>query len=199
VHFRLAIYFGLTNTAFQQNILGYADMLVQLDSTKEKGFTVVELMIVVVIASILATLAVPSFTEFMNNTRQSSMRAQLQADLNRARSEAIKRNARILVCKANVAGSGCDNSTNWNDGWLVCRDVDADDACDATTATDPNPLVLRGALNANLSLTTTSAIVRFNAIGTANADTTISFGGSWGGAQTKTLRVKATGNIVRGL
>ncbi|MDH2917277.1 MAG: GspH/FimT family pseudopilin [Gallionella sp.] len=173
-------------------------MSAQLNNPKERGFTIVELMIVMVIASILATLAGPSFSAFMNNTRQNSAQSQLLADLNRARSEAIKRNARILVCNANTAGTDCANTTDWSSGWLVCRDVDADGACDATSATDPNPMVLRGALNSSLTLTSTANVVRFNSIGTAGAEVTLSMAGDWGEAQTKTLVVKVTGSLVRG-
>lgn len=162
----------------------------------QRGFTIVELMIVVVIAAILATLAGPSFTSFINNTRQSSALSQLQGDLNRARSEAIKRNARVLVCNS-TTGTSCSTATNWNSGWVVCYDADANNNCDVTTATDPNPLVVRGALHSSLALTTTATPIRFNPVGTASGAFTLTLAGNWGGAQSKTLVVSATGNISR--
>ena len=62
------------------------------------GVTLVELMIVVVIAAILASIAAPSFISMIRDMRLSSASSQLFADLNIAKSEAIKRNARVLVC-----------------------------------------------------------------------------------------------------
>lgn len=165
---------------------------------RRNGFTLVELLIVIVIVAILASLAAPSFSSFMNNTRQSSAQSQLFADLNRARSEAIKRNARILVCTT-ADGITCSTSTNWSSNWMVCYDVDADNNCDPTSTADPNPLVLRGGLHNSLTLTVSAPPVRFNPNGTqgSGGSVTLSLDGSWDGALPKTLNVSATGNISR--
>lgn len=162
------------------------------------GFTLVELLIVIAIAAILASLATPSFTALLNDTRQGSAQSQLLADLNRARSEAIKRNARVLLCNT-ADGATCSVLTNWSTGWLVCFDADGNNDCDATSATDPNPVVVRGALHSSLTLTASATPVRYNPNGTqgVGGGVTLSLAGSWGGAQTKTLTVSATGNISR--
>lgn len=151
-------------------------------SKRQAGVTLVELMIVVVIAAIMAAVAAPSFSSFIQNTRLTSTMAQLTGDLNRARSEAIKRNSRILVCAHAVNGTACAN-TSWNNGWLVCYDNDPQDsACDdaPVDGTNPNPMVIRQALNSRLDLTatlfgtsTTVSTVRFNSNGTANAAVTM--------------------------
>lgn len=168
----------------------------------QRGVSLVEILIVIVIASIMATIAVPSFSSFMNNSRQSSVQSQLLADLNRARSEAIKRNSRVLVCNRNPASTACTTSVDWNSGWIICYDVDADNACDATSANDPNPIVVRPPIHNVLTLTSSVTPVRFNPTGTqgqaGNVTLTLAPSGSgWDGAQTKTLVVSATGNITR--
>lgn len=168
-----------------------------LQANQQRGFTIVELMVVVVIAAILATLAGPSFTAFVNETRQNSTLSQLQADLNRARSEAIKRNARMLVCNPNSSGKDCSTATTWNSGWIVCYDVDGNDHCDVTAASNPNPVVWRGALHANLTLTVSVTPLRFNPVGTAGGAAVLTLAGNWDGAQNKVLTVSATGNITR--
>ncbi|TXT27357.1 MAG: type IV fimbrial bioproteinis protein FimT [Gallionellaceae bacterium] len=89
---------------------------------KSSGFTGIELLVTLVIAAILAALAVPSFSSLVNDTRLSSTMARLAADLNRARSEAIKRNMRVLVCVRDAAGTNCGAGTDWSNGWLVCYD-----------------------------------------------------------------------------
>lgn len=132
---------------------------------RQAGLTMIELMIVVVIGGILAAIAAPSFNDLINNTRMTSTMSQITSDLNRARSEAIKRNRRVLVCVRST-DTACDVVLNWQNGWLVCYDVDQDGACDATSAANPNPIVVHQALNSRLALTGSTALIRFNPNGT---------------------------------
>jgi prepilin-type N-terminal cleavage/methylation domain-containing protein len=164
------------------------------------GVTMIELLFVVTIAAILAMVAAPSFAEFINSTRQNSAFSQLTSDLNRARNEAIKRNSWVLVCARDSAGTDCGTSTNWQNGWLVCYDKDADGSCDTDDiANNPNPLVIRRALNANLTLIGSAASVRFNPNGTQGTGgaATLTLGGNWSGAQPKVANIAVTGNLSR--
>lgn len=81
---------------------------------KVRGFTVVELMIVVAIAAILATVAAPNFAEFMNQQRVRNAATDLVMDLSLARSEAVKRGANVTV---SPVGS-------WAEGWEVKAGAD---------------------------------------------------------------------------
>lgn len=166
---------------------------------KNAGFTTIELLVVLVIAAILSALAAPSFSSFINNTRMASAMTRLAADLNRARSEAIKRNVRVLVCVRNAAGTDCGAGADWRNGWLVCYDGDQNGSCDAATASNPNPLVIQQALNDNLVLTANANLIRFNPSGTQGAGgaAILTLNGSWDGAQTKVASIAATGNIWR--
>lgn len=162
------------------------------------GVTLVEILVVIVIAAIMVSLAAPSFSDFINRTKQTSVASQLVGDLNRARSEAIKRNARVLVCVRNGAGTDCGAGTDWQNGWLVCADVDADGACDAATTDNPNPLVVRTAVDAVLTLTASVASIQFRPNGVSGSGAvTLDVGGVWPGAETKTINVAATGNVSR--
>jgi type IV fimbrial biogenesis protein FimT len=62
-----------------------------------RGFTVVELMVVVMVAGILLALAVPSMREFMARQRVKAVNAELVTDLQYARSESIARNRTVSV------------------------------------------------------------------------------------------------------
>ena len=162
----------------------------------------IELLIVITIGGILAAVAVPSLRDTLRTTRQSSALSLLISDLNQARGEAIKRNARSLVCLRNAAGSGCIAvaSTNWQAGWVVCTDADSDDACDAPTATNPNPLVVRPALDSSLTLTGPAGTIRFNANssqGAGGAAATLTLGGTWTGATSRVVTIAPTGNITK--
>lgn len=81
------------------------------------GFTLIELMIVLVISSILLTMAVPSFSEVMRNNRLTTATNNLVTSFNLARSEAIKRRSNITVC-ASSDQAGCTGGS-WADGWIV--------------------------------------------------------------------------------
>ena len=74
------------------------------------GFTLVELLITIVIAGILASLAVPSFREFIAGQRIRTASFDIMATLVLARSEAIKRNANVTVTPAGGV---------WTNGWSV--------------------------------------------------------------------------------
>jgi type IV fimbrial biogenesis protein FimT len=170
--------------------------------SKSSGFTLIEVMVVVAIAAILATLAIPSFTAFINSTRQTALVSELVADLNFARNEAVKRNARTLVCARNAAGTACSNGTNWSVGWLVCADEDSDGTCDASTTTNPNPSKVHAPVNGVLTLTSgNSAAIRFNANGSQVQGTstiaTLTLTGSGPGLTTRTLNIAPSGNISK--
>jgi prepilin-type N-terminal cleavage/methylation domain-containing protein len=66
-----------------------------------QGFTLVEAVIVIVVAGLLLGIAVPRFTTMRNNYRLDAGARQLAGELRRAQTEAIKRNKTIVVAKVN--------------------------------------------------------------------------------------------------
>ena len=94
------------------------------------GFTLIELMVVVALVAILQTLAAPAFSSMVNSMRLSTAVNSLFSSLLLARSEAIKRNARAVVCKS-VTGDACVTSGGWEQGWIVFHDANNNAAVDA--------------------------------------------------------------------
>lgn len=73
-----------------------------------RGFTAIELMVVIAILAVLAALAAPSFTPIVERWRVKQATEELQSSVYYARSEAIKRGGGITLV----------TSTNW-DAWTV--------------------------------------------------------------------------------
>lgn len=87
-----------------------------------KGFSLVELMITISVASILLTVAVPSFQSLMKESRLTTQANEFMTALHYARSEAVKRGMRVTICRS-VDGATC-NGDDWQDGWLIFSDAD---------------------------------------------------------------------------
>lgn len=85
------------------------------------GYTLLELMITLTVAGILMGVAVPSFTSVIDSNRLTTYANDLVTSLNFARSEAIKRNLRVSLCKS-TTGSSCATSNNWAQGWIIFTD-----------------------------------------------------------------------------
>lgn len=81
------------------------------------GVTLIELLIAIVVLAILIALATPSFISIMNNNRLTSHANEIVASLQQARMEAVRRNARITVCRT-TDGTTCADAGAWT-AWLT--------------------------------------------------------------------------------
>ena len=87
----------------------------------QRGFTITELMITLAVMSILVSVAAPSYQDFVATTRLNSHTSEFVTALHLARSEALKRNTTITLCKSSN-GTTCAVTGDWSQGWIVFTD-----------------------------------------------------------------------------
>lgn len=80
------------------------------------GFTLVEMLIVLVVLAILLLVAAPGFQALIRNNRMVSEVYALRAALNNARSEALSRRRDVTVCPIDASGT-CDPGNDWTLGF----------------------------------------------------------------------------------
>ncbi|MGY0556390.1 GspH/FimT family pseudopilin [Lysobacter sp. A421] len=86
---------------------------------RNRGFTLIELMVTIVVLAILLTIGLPSFQGTLRSNRVATTTNEMVASLALARSEAIKGSQGAGMC-ASKDGGACDGT--WNDGWIVWGD-----------------------------------------------------------------------------
>lgn len=89
----------------------------------ERGFTLVELMVTLVVLAVLIAIGMPALNGLMNSNRLTAQANELVGAIQMARSEAIKRNAPVSMC-GSLDGATCAAAGDWVQ-WLVVLDSDS--------------------------------------------------------------------------
>jgi type IV fimbrial biogenesis protein FimT len=129
------------------------------------GFTLIELLVTAAIASVLMVVVIPGMTGMLDTQRRISTVNSLLSSLHMARSEAIKRNGRAVVCKS-ASGNQCASVGGWEQGWIVFHDANNNASVDAgeSLLLHQAPLGGRLRLTGNLPV---ARYVSYSALGTA--------------------------------
>lgn len=103
----------------------------------DRGVTIIELAIAMVVLAILVAAAVPSFVQLLRDADRTTVLSELTAALNLARSEALGRGVPVSVCRSADAAS-CSSGT-WAEGWVVF----VNDDNDAPAVVDAGEVILQ--------------------------------------------------------
>ena len=94
------------------------------------GFTLIELMLTILVAAVLLSLAIPSYRVQILNSRMAAATNDMMGSFHSAKSESVGRSNFITMCKRNAGGTACVNTGGWEQGWLIFADDDGDGAVD---------------------------------------------------------------------
>jgi len=121
---------------------------------RASGFTLVELMIGIVIVAVLASLAMPSFLDTLRNSEVRNAAESITAGMQRARAEAVSRNANVQF----VLGAG----SSWTVDYEI-KPVPGDPPIDSRSSNEGsrNVTVTAVALDGATAATT----IIFNSLG----------------------------------
>lgn len=112
------------------------------------GFSLIELMVTLSVMAVLLGLAAPSMLKLVLTRQANLLTHELITSINLARSEAIKRNSRVVLCKSSD-GASCVTAGSWDQGWILFQDANNNALIDLTE------VVLRRQNPANMGVTLT--------------------------------------------
>ena len=141
-----------------------------MSTTRNSGFTMLELLVTLAIAALVVTIGVPSFQGVLDNQRLTAASNELVTSFNFARSEAIKRVAYVSVCKSSD-GFTCTPAAAWNAGWIVFANAGV--ATPGTVDAGDEVIRVSPALEDTLSISPSGTIgnfVTFRPSGTAGTN-----------------------------
>ena len=95
-----------------------------------RAFTLVELLVALGLAALLAAVAVPTFHDWLGAYQVANHAKHLAETMTRARTEAIRRSHRVSLCKSPDLRQ-CADQGSWEGGFLVYVDVNRDGRIDA--------------------------------------------------------------------
>ncbi len=86
-----------------------------------KGTSLMDVLMTLGITSLLFGIGIPGFHSYLANSRLVSSTNLLSRSLALARSEAVKRNHHVVICKSRDQ-QHCTTKGSWRQGWIIYED-----------------------------------------------------------------------------
>jgi type IV fimbrial biogenesis protein FimT len=96
-----------------------------LNGGRDRGFTLIELMIAISLLAILMFLGVPSFSTYIQNAKLRGAAENFYAGMQQARAEAVRRNAQVQIILTNdnpvIGNTNSAALSNTGANWMIRR------------------------------------------------------------------------------
>jgi type IV fimbrial biogenesis protein FimT len=125
-------------------------------SVSQNGFTLIELLIVLAVMAILMPMGISKLNAVLVSLKLTAASNTLVSHFHLARSEAIKRNGRVVLCKSD-GGTVCSATGGWEQGWIVFEDFNGNGQRDERETV----LVREARLSADIRLTGNMNVARY--------------------------------------
>jgi len=141
------------------------------------GVTLIEQMVVIALLAVMFTIALPSFSDWIRNTRLRSVAESLRSDLQMARADAIRRNTTTRLQLVTALDGSCALTASGS-LWVVNSGAAQSPAgaCNAEISATAAPFLVlksppRPGSAADVRIQATRSTVGFNALGRQTATT----------------------------
>jgi type IV fimbrial biogenesis protein FimT len=163
-----------------------------IGNKRNNGFTLIELMVTLALAAIIAFVAVPNMSNFVLSSKIKNRTSELVSAIGLARSAAIKNKAPAILC---VGTATTCSGTDWGAGWVAWLDSDGDSVFDSGSP-DNEPMLYVAELSAGdkATINFASSSLRIRPDGTIATAVTIDIcDSSRSGEQGRRISINITG------
>lgn len=163
---------------------------------RPRGWTLIELLIVLAIASVLFGLALPAVSAGLEAARSSDARAELEASLVMASNHAAIAGVRGVLCPSHD-DLACADTPDWSSGWLVFLDSNANRELESGERVLKRQPPLQGRVRLHTTVGRTRIVFQGNG-GNAGSNATFTLCDGRGPGKARALIMSNTGNLRDG-
>ena len=151
---------------------------------RARGFTLVELLVVVTVIGLVMMLGLPNISAWLQNTQIRNAAEATVAGLQIARGEALRRNRQVSFNLVDSLSAGCNLAANGKN-WVVSL-ADPTGKCDVDASDTLDPFIVQKRSgddgSPNVTINSSASTVTFGGLGAALGAVQIAVANPAGGA-----------------
>lgn len=160
------------------------------------GFTLIEAIVVMLIAAILLVIAVPAWSNAMSAAHNGAARSALAGSLLDAVRRSALSGSEVVMCP-DTGTTQCKGSVDWSGGWIVFADLNGNRSRDANEPLVHHAAALEGGVHLRSTAGRTRLVFQPNG-GNAGSNVTFTLCDGRGVAQATTVVLGNDGRLRSG-